>query len=136
VFRKKNRRGAYEFFLVPIYPHQVADIEQWPSPPSGYIQGGGVEVQLGPDHEFVFSFASMSFLELVKPDGEVVEGYFRSFDRNTGALTLSEQNMPQNTRKGIGTRSVRSFKKFAIDRLGNRHEIQRETRTWRGVACT
>ena len=34
VFAKANRRGKREFYLVPIYPHQVADKKTWPAPPN------------------------------------------------------------------------------------------------------
>ena len=32
VFRRKNKKGKWEFYLVPIYPHQVA-IDRMPEPP-------------------------------------------------------------------------------------------------------
>ena len=36
----------------------------------------------------------------------------------------------------IGTKTLSTFEKYAVDRLGRRFLIERETRTWRGVACT
>lgn len=139
VFRKKNRKGAWEFFLVPIYPHQVADTESWPSPPNRAIQGGKDEADwsvIGDGHEFCWSLHPMTYLELVKPDGEVVEGYLRSLDRNTGAFTISPQHTKNEIRKGIGTRTLKAFRKFYVDRLGRRYEVEREKRTWHGAVCT
>lgn len=139
VFRKKNGKGKWEFFLVPIYPHQVADRQNWPVPPNKAVQGGKNEdgwpaITVG--HEFCYSIHPLSFVELTKPDGEIIEGYMRSLNRNTGALTISPQHTKNEMRKGIGARTLRDFRKFHVDRLGRRFLIERETRTWRGVACT
>ena len=145
VFRKAGRKGAPEFFLVPIYPHQVMNPEGWPEPPKKTIQAGKDEgagwPEIGPEHEFLFSLRRNSFIEVVKPDGEIIEGYFRGADRNTGALILNVAVIGQaqgsnNIRKGIGSRTLRSIRKFHVDRLGRRSEVEREKRTWHGVVCT
>lgn len=139
VFRKKNGKGAWQYFLVPIYPHQVADTEDYPTPPNRAVQSGADEEswpRVDHTYEFCWSIHPLNFLELIKPDGEVIEGYFRSLDRNTGALTISPQVTLQQSRKGIGARTLKGFKKFSVDRLGKKFEIGRETRTWRGAACT
>ncbi|MBX3497874.1 MAG: type II CRISPR RNA-guided endonuclease Cas9 [Alphaproteobacteria bacterium] len=136
VFRKPNRRGTTEYFLVPVYPHQVASKEDFPQAPSAYVRGGGEEEPLTADHEFLFSLSQLSFLEIEKQDGTCIHGYFRALDRNTGAIKISPHDTLQAMITGIGARSLKVFRKFQVDRLGRRHEIQRETRTWRGVACT
>jgi len=136
VFRKKNKRGDYEYFLVPIYPHQVASKEDHPQAPNSYVRGGGEEEPLTVDHEFVFSLSQLSFLEIEKQDGTFIDGYFRALDRNTGAIKMSPHDTLQMMITGIGARGLKFFRKYQVDRLGRRHEIQRETRTWRGVACT
>ncbi|MCK6453572.1 MAG: hypothetical protein L6R19_22365 [Alphaproteobacteria bacterium] len=139
VFRKKNHRNTWEFYLVPIYPHQVADTADWPKPPSRAIQGGSTEDQwpeIDQSYEFCWSMYPLSYLELVKADGEIIGGYLRSVDRNTGALTMSPDRSKQEIRKGIGARTLKTFRKYSVDRLGRRFEVARETRTWHGVACT
>lgn len=139
VFRKKNRRAAWEYFVVPIYPHQVASRAEWPAPPSRAVQANTPEEQwpeIDGGFEFCWSLYPMSFIELIKPDGEVIEGYFRSLDRNTGAIAISPHHSKEIARKGIGTRTLKSLRKFTVDRLGRRFEIPRETRTWHGAACT
>jgi CRISPR-associated endonuclease Csn1 len=103
------------------------------------VKGGGEESEWAPldaNSEFLWSLYSMSFLEIVKSDGEAIEGYFRSLDRNTGAVTVSPQVTNDEIRKGIGVKTLSSLKKFTIDRLGRRFEVSREVRTWRGKACT
>lgn len=73
---------------------------------------------------------------MVKPNGEVIRGYSRGASRSTGAFTISPAKSLQEVRSGIGTRTLTEFRKFHVDRLGRRFEIDREQRTWRGVACT
>jgi CRISPR-associated endonuclease Csn1 len=136
VFRKKNKKGKWEFYVVPIYPHQIATMH---SPPDRAVKGGGNDSSWTPiddKAEFFWSLHSMSFVRVVKPDGEVIEGYLRSLDRNTGAITVSPHITSDTIRKGIGVKTLSSFKKFTVDRLGRKFEVSREVRTWRGKACT
>jgi CRISPR-associated endonuclease Csn1 len=133
VFRRANKKRKWEYLVVPIHPHQIATMD---SPPNRAVKGGGGEeaewILIDETAEFLWSLHSMSFLEIVKSDGEVIEGYFRSFDRNTGAITVSPQITAAEIRKGIGVKTLASFKKFTVDRLGRKFEIKREQRTWRG----
>lgn len=138
MFRKKNKKAAWEFFLVPIYPHQVADVEKWPLPPNKAIQANSDEAlwpEMNDGYEFCWSLYPLSLVEIIKPDGEVIEGYFRGVSRSTGALTVSPHFSKQETRTGIGTRTLSQFRKFHVDRLGRKFCIERETRTWHGAAC-
>jgi CRISPR-associated endonuclease Csn1 len=136
VFRKEHKSGTWQFFLVPIYPHQVADRERWPEPPDRYVSSGGKEAPLTPEHEFIFSISQRSFLKIEKEDGTFMDGYFKGLDRNTGAISLSPHTSLQIVVKSIGVRTLKRFAKFRIDRLGNRFEVEREARTWRGKVCT
>jgi CRISPR-associated endonuclease Csn1 len=137
VFRKQNKRGKWEYYVVPIYPHQIVTMV---SPPNTAVKGGGGNESdwhtLDDGAEFLWSLHSNSFIEAIKPDGEIIEGYFRSLDRNTGAMTISPQITAAEIRKGIGIKTLSSFKKFSVDRLGRKFEVQRELRTWRGKVCT
>jgi len=136
VFRKANKKGKYEFFLVPIYPHEVAMKD---APPMRAVQGGGDDdkwPEIDLTFEFLWSINQLSLLEITKPDGEVIRSYFRSLDRNTGALTVSEVSNSTATRKGIGTRTLLAFKKLHVDRLGRVFEVPCELRIWRGRVCT
>jgi CRISPR-associated endonuclease Csn1 len=137
VFRNANRKGKWEFYVVPIYPHQIAGMD---TPPNSAVKGGGVPETEWPEMdesaEFLWSIHPMSYLEIIKSNGERIEGYFRSLDRNTGAITVSPHMTAAQIRKGIGVKTLASFRKFTVDRLGRRFEVLREVRTWRGRACT
>lgn len=133
VFRKANRKGKWEYYLVPVYPHEVATLAE---PPNEYVVAYKPSEPLTPDHEFLWSLYPLCWVEVVKPSGEVIEGYFRGMDRSTGAIAISPQHSKGEVNRGIGVKTLTSFRKFAVDRLGNRSEIQQETRTWHGKACT
>ena len=79
----------------------------------------------------------MVFLQAVKTSGEIVDGYFRGLHRGTGAVALSSHKNSEEVATGIGVKTLASFKKYRIDRLGlSRTEVTREVRTWHGKACT
>jgi CRISPR-associated endonuclease Csn1 len=139
IFRKKNRRDTWEYYLVPIYPHQVFDAEDWPDPPNAAIQAYKPEANwplMNEGHEFAYSIYPFSFVEVEKADGTFINGYFRGAHRTTGAINLSPHYTRDESVDGIGARTLRSIKKISVDRLGNRTEILREKRTWRGAVCT
>ncbi|MGH7487706.1 MAG: type II CRISPR RNA-guided endonuclease Cas9, partial [bacterium] len=139
VFRKANKKGAWEYFLVPIYPHQVADMQTWPVPPNRAAQAYKPEdewPQMTADYEFMWSVHPFSFIEVEKADGTLIDGYFRGMNRSTGAIIVSPHQSREIVIEGIGARTLRGFHKSAVDRLGRRFPIPRETRTWHGVVCT
>ena len=136
VFRKQNARGKWEFYVVPVYPHQIATMD---TPPEKYVRGATDEAEwpmLDGSFEFLWSLNPMDWLEIVKSNGEAVEGYYRSLDRATGAINLSPPHTKDAMIRSIGVKTLSSFRKFRIDRLGRKSEVLREVRTWRGKACT
>jgi len=138
VFRARNRRGAWEFFLVPIYPHQVADRGRWPVPPNRAVSAHKPEEQwpvMDSGFEFMFSLHNRSFIEVEKPDGTVITGYFIGLDRASGSITISVPHSTKEPARTIGARTLRRFEKFCVDRLGRVFPVRREIRTWHGVPC-
>lgn len=139
VFRKKNKRDAWEYYLVPIYPHQVFDAEDWPVPPNQAVSAYKAESEwpeMDGSFEFLWSIHSRSFAEVEKSDGTFIDGYFMGLHRTTGAISLSAHYSRNECVEGIGARTLKSFRKYAIDRLGRRTEIVSEKRTWHGAVCT
>jgi CRISPR-associated endonuclease Csn1 len=140
VFRKPDARGAAKYYLVPVYPHQVADRRRWPVPPNRAVvahkerEEDWTDVTSG--FEFLFSLTQRSYIEVVTKDGEHIAGYFMGLDRWGGQISISAPHSAQSMKAGIGARTLLSFEKFTVDRLGRRHRIARETRTWHGVPCT
>jgi len=85
--------------------------------------------------EFRFSLYLMNLVEMTKPDGETILGYFRGFDRHTGGLAVSQVADSSSLRRGIGARKLLRFRKLQVNRLGEAHVVEREPRLWRGEIC-
>lgn len=136
VFRKQNKRGKWEFYVIPIYPHQIATLAEPPSRAVVAYKAEDEWVSVDSSFEFLWSLHAMDYLELQKSKGECIQGYFRGLHRGTGAINISlfQSNDEQIT--GIGVKTLSLFKKMKVDRLGQRSNIARETRTWRGKVCT
>ncbi|WP_374653183.1 type II CRISPR RNA-guided endonuclease Cas9 [Dongia sp.] len=135
VFRRQNARGKWQYFMVPIYPHQIA-VED--VPPMRAVQAATDEVDwplIDETYQFLWPVYSMTLLELVTSNGEILRGYFRGMDRSTGAISLSGDRSRNAITRGIGGRTLTSFQKLIIDRLGRVYEVAPEVRTWRGAAC-
>ena len=138
VFRKRNKKDQWEYYLVPIYPHQVANQRDWPTPPNQAVLAYKSEDEwprMDAGFEFLWSVHPFSWIEIEKPDGTFIDGYFRGMDRSTGAILISPHHSKLTVVKGIGTKTLAIFRKYDMDRLGNRHVIAKETRTWHGAVC-
>ncbi|MBV8286138.1 MAG: hypothetical protein JOZ35_04365, partial [Hyphomicrobiales bacterium] len=117
VFREVDKRGRTRFHMVPIYPHEPVNLN---APPNRAVVGGGKPdegwKEMDASCDFMFSLFQNSFLELEKPDGTVISGYFKGLDRNTGAISVAASISQHQVARGIGPRNLRSFRKLTIDR--------------------
>jgi len=139
VFRKANKRGVFEYFLVPIYPHQVADRKAWPNPPNRAARAYTPENEwptITDDFEFLFSLSQRAFIEVEKTDGTIIAGYFMGMNRATASIAISTAHSTKKPLDGIGVQRLMRFEKHRVDRLGKLSLVPRETRTWHGVVCT
>jgi CRISPR-associated endonuclease Csn1 len=139
VFRRPNKNGTTRYYMVPIYPHQVADRQKWPTPPNAAITASKPEAEwpiVDASFEFLWSLYAFSWVTITRRDGVVVEGYFRGANRATASIAISAQHSNAAVAQGIGVKTLADFTKHAVDRLGNRHPVAREHRTWHGAACT
>jgi CRISPR-associated endonuclease Csn1 len=76
VFRKKTPRGAWQYFLVPVYPHQIATLDQ---PPMRAVTAHKPETSwpvMDASSEFLWSVASLQLVEVVKSDERSSAGIF------------------------------------------------------------
>lgn len=132
VFRKDM-----QYYVVPIYAWQLTKLAQ---PPMRAIKSGAPEeewYEIGPEHEFLWSLYPGSFVSGTTADGRPFEGYFRRLDRSNGRISLSPpHNWDSAAQCRFATRTLVSFEKWHVDRLGQRFRIERETRTWRGERCS
>ena len=138
VFAKPDKRGKAQFYLVPVYPHQVADRVAYPSPPDRAVVANKPESEwavIDDTYEFQFSLSQNSLIEITTASGEIIKGYFRGLHRRTGAISTAAPETPRTLRSGIGARTLHGFRKLSVDRLGRVSLIERETRTWHGEVC-
>jgi len=112
VFSKVNAKGKKQFFLVPIYPHQVAGDE---NPPNRAVAANTPEEnwpELDSSFGFEFSIVQKSWIEAIKTDGTVIEGYFRGMDRGTGAVNISPHITNSTLVGRPGAKTLLSFAKY------------------------
>lgn len=141
VFSKRNNMGKARFYLVPIYRNDVytSSDDKKIAPPSRAVLAKKKESEwtiIDSSFDFLFSLVSLSLVEITRPDGEVIVGYFRSLDRNDAKIKISEHHDLASPQRSHGTKTLLGFKKLHVDRLGRIHEVRREKRTWRGKVCT
>ena len=135
VFRKQKTNGTWNYFLVPIYPHQVATLR---SPPNKAMTAHKDEShwpEVDHTYQYMFPIEPMSYIEMIKSDGEVISGYFRDINRNDAGMRVSYHENNTRYSSKVGSKTLLEIKKFRIDRLGNRSAIVSELRTWRGKVC-
>jgi CRISPR-associated endonuclease Csn1 len=136
VFRKKNKKGDWQFYLVPIYPHQIAGLD---SPPNRACTAYKDEDEwpiIDDDCEFLWSLNPMNYLEIETGKGKLLGGYYRGFDRGTGAIRISDHKNNNDETPGIGARTLKVLHKYSVDRFGKLRLVEKEQRTWRGKVCT
>lgn len=136
VFRKQDRHGKWQFFLVPVYPHQIATMD---APPDRACQANADEADwpgIDEGYAFLWSLLPLCYVEIETGKGDLLAGYYRGMDRSTGAIIISADRNSAEITKGIGARTLKGFEKYVVDRLGRKHLVEKEQRTWRGKACT
>ncbi|RVQ68736.1 type II CRISPR RNA-guided endonuclease Cas9 [Croceicoccus ponticola] len=146
VFARPNKRGKDEFYLVPIYPHHVMNKRDWPMPPVRSVVAYKDEDEwtlIDDSYKFKFSLHPRSYIEVTKPTGELLAGYFQGLNRSTGAINLSNPRDSRlladdngNSMQSIGAKTLLTMRKYSVDRFGVRSEVKSEVRTWHGVVCT
>lgn len=80
VFARPNKRGKDEFYLVPIYPHHVMNKRDWPMPPMRSVVAYRDEddwTLIHDSYRFKFSLHPRTYVEVTKPTGELLAGYFQ-----------------------------------------------------------
>ena len=117
VFRAKNKKGIWQYYIVPIY---VSDI----------VAGALPEAE--PNWEFIFSLYRYDLIRLVGKDEELW-GYYRSYDINRQSIETCEinNNQPKACTR-IGVRNLKVFEKYQMGILGDYYPVGKETR--RGLA--
>lgn len=140
IFQKKNKKQVNQFYLVPIYTHHVMNKKGYKKPPLEYItsaKGHGPHL-IDDSFEFVVSLRLRTFIEIVKNTGEVIQGYYLGANRASGSIAIASPHSLKTSPDGdekvasFGVKNLHAIKKIAMGRLGERHDIVKQTRTWHG----
>lgn len=129
VFSVSGAKRGTRWVFIPIYLYQVLDRRGFIVPPEPEDLGVGVVAT------FAFSLSRGDYVELVRDDGTVIEGYFSAFDISTSKIKLSHQT-GSNEKIEAAAKTMLTINKYTVDRFGVRALIQSEVRTWHGVVCT
>ena len=134
VFSKKNSKGKDEFYLVPIY---VADFAKGILP-NKVIKANQLESEwiiIDDTFKFKFSLFSNTLISINKTGKKEDEifGYYIRTHRCTGSIyyEMVDGKINENgehVQKTIGVKTLKTFKKYQVDVLGNYHEIKKEKR--------
>ena len=123
------------YYLVPIYLWQIADKKS--KTPLNAIVGRKLEnewPEMDP-HDFVMSLYENSYIEIVKANGKLVDGYRRRVDRGGGTIRISPHNLRDDkfsAKRRPSVKGLKSIRKFQVDRLGIKHEIPPGKEKWPG----
>ena len=95
VFRKANKKGVWQYYLVPIYPHEIATMDAPPMRAVVAYKDEGDWAVMDSTFEFLWSIDLMVLLEVVKTSGKIVDGYFRGLHRTPAPSHLSSTTIPR-----------------------------------------
>lgn len=141
VFREPGSgKRRDRFHLVPIYPNQVSNRVKYPAPPCQAVVAHKPEREwtdvAGRGYPFLFSAWPNSLIEVARSNAKPIVGYFKGMDRQGAQIAIASPISAQAIEKGIGSKTLLSFRKLSVDRLGRKSAVSGETRTWHGEVCT
>ena len=115
-------RGKSTFYAVPVYAWQFSQRtlpnraiaankseEQWPEVTS--------------DFQFMFSLYSNDYVEVDDGKGRILAGYYGGIHRGTAAISVVPHDVRNELAQNVGSKTVKSIRKFEVDILGNRREV-------------
>ena len=121
------------YYIVPVYGFDI--IHKDSKTPLRAVGGKGKSGPImDPDH-FVMSLYKDSYVKVTYANGNIKEGYYREADiggSGSVALSLHHRRHRKEKLRGIGVRSLKSIRKFHVDRFGQMHEIPLGSEKWPG----
>ena len=131
IFKNSGGNGKVSYHYIPVYIHQLSDA----LPPSKTFVLRKPWTELPTGSDFLYSFWPWDLIE-VKYKGEVQFGYYRGFHRDDGRIYMSLQFQSEAKKQlEFSPSLINRMNKWSIDRLGQRHLVESEQRTWRGKVC-
>jgi len=79
--------------------------------------------KIASDCHFKLNLYLKCWINVVTSKRKAIEGYYRETDRNTNSINISPHSILTEIHSSIEARTLSSFKKSTIDRLGNFSKI-------------
>ena len=120
-----------KFYLVPVYNHHRG--KDLPNRAIVHSKDERNWEKIDESFEFLFSLHHNDFVEIMTKKKDVKSGYFSGCNRSNGAINLRAHDRDKSEGtdgeyRGVGTRTLLSFRKFHVDVLGNRYPVKSEVR--------
>ncbi len=127
VYKRKNKKGEYQFFTVPIYVHQVRNGSKviLPEPK------GDTPKEIDETFEFMFTVYPNTLLEITDKK-ESTLAYYVKYGVSNGAYSLifhSKTSKEGGDLKAKNILNAIDVKKYYVDELGRKFEIKKEKRS-------
>lgn len=136
-------RKAGKFYSVPIYVHDRTR-GVLPDRASVAFKPESEWVVMDETFEFLFTLHANDWVKVVKKDGEVIEGYYQSFNRATAVISIGVHDRfpnrhpagtggdglvykdlpPDGLWQSIGIKTAAAVEKFEVDLLGTIHRAR------------
>lgn len=120
-----------KFYAVPLY---ISDIGKKDLPNRAVVASKDENEweEITETYQFLFSLYPNDWIKVEK-NGEVIEGYFKKFNRATGVINVACHDLSKKVGRdgvvrGIGVKTVDSISKFHVDLLGGLHLVRKEFR--------
>lgn len=116
-----------KYYLVPIY---VSDFKRKEIPNKAVAANKPESdwVNIDESYNFKFSLFKDDLIRVKDSKNKEYFGYFSGMDRTTGAIDIESPIKKILLGRSIGGRSLKEFKKYQVDVLGNYNEVKKEKR--------
>ena len=129
VFRKPNRKGQWEYYLIPVYSADCAVYRKTGSLPDRAIAAGKSEDEwpvVDESFDFLFSLQPYDLVRIAARSEDRLY-YYKGAHRGKGALKVSLPNRNAEV-WDVGVRTAERIEKFAVGVLGEYHPVRKEVR--------
>jgi CRISPR-associated endonuclease Csn1 len=127
-----KKQDKVKHYIVPVYASQFSGKNL----PKRAITANKPEEEwtvVSDDFEFMFSAYPNDLLEVDDGRGKVIAGYYVGAHRGTAAIGLAPHDQANSDAEQIGSKTVKTIRKYEVDPLGNRREILPGTEKRRGM---
>ncbi len=126
VFSKPNKKGKKEFYVVPVYVHDITTkklpIKYFPA--KGKNETGLIDETFSFEH----SFYPNDLIKCTKKEDDFF-GYYNGYGIASGAISCTQHDsVGGKAQRNIGVKTLDNIEKYAIDVLGTYHKIGQEKR--------